>query len=110
MAIPPRSVADRPANAPSSFPIGVRAPPTMTDPMTTAPPHAPGGTRRTALTHLRRNPVWHSGRMTPDPTAPDDPGLGDPGLGDRALGDPGLGDLVLAIDHVGIAVPDLDAA
>ena len=32
MAKPPRSVADRSAYAPSSFPIGVRAPPTMTDP------------------------------------------------------------------------------
>jgi hypothetical protein len=30
--MPPRSVALNPANAPESFPIGVRADPTITDP------------------------------------------------------------------------------
>src|SRR5437867_10556340 len=33
MATPPRSTADRLPNAPRSFPIGVRAPATMTEPL-----------------------------------------------------------------------------
>lgn len=41
--------------------------------------------------------------MSPAPAAPDDPSAGE------SLAD-GLGHLLLAVDHVGLAVPDLDAA
>src|SRR5687767_5693488 len=39
IASPPRSAAEKPASEPESFPIGVRAPPRMTDPaMVRSPP------------------------------------------------------------------------
>lgn len=81
IANPPRSVAEQLVRAPSSFPIGVRAPETMTDPM--------------ALTIVSTLVEMVSPTASPDATsaAP---------AGDTALFD--------GIDHVGLAVPDLDAA
>ena len=86
MAYPPSSVAGTDARPPSSLPNGVRAPPTITDPAAIA-----------RLLRLVRccgqsgtGCTWQAGSMTAAAV--------------REV--PGL----LAIDHVGIAVPDLDAA
>lgn len=61
-------------------------------------------------------PVWHACDMSTDRGGSADPALGThSGIADAVDGssneaDRSLADIVLAIDHVGIAVPDLDAA
>src|SRR5512134_2103168 len=97
--MPPRSVPAKPLSDPSSRPMGVRAPATMTD----------GGLPAMAL------PPGESVQPPYDPP-PDRCGIAcltSPyGSGRLAHGRTlaGMADLVTAIDHVGIAVPDLDIA
>ena len=81
IAAPPRCTASDPAKAPESRPIGVRAPATITeDPMS----------RR----YLR--PAGCDGHRSPRDTVTDMTLPADPAI--------------VGIDHVGLAVPDLDAA
>src|SRR3954452_25250430 len=72
MAMPPRSTAWKPLSAPSSLPIGVRAPETMTEPGMVAP----SWEQRWSDCH------------------------------DNRVGAP----LLTRIDHVGVAVHDLESA
>ena len=83
MAYPPRSVAGTVAKAPINLPIGVRAPPRRTDPIPQL------YTAVLATTSGR----WNNSAVTSFPLAEPDwfPGLG-------------------ALDHVGLAVADLQAA
>jgi methylmalonyl-CoA/ethylmalonyl-CoA epimerase len=83
MAYPPRSVAGKLEKAPSNLPIGVRAPPRRTDAIQQL---------YTALLATESG-RWNNSAVTSrPPTEPDwFPGLG-------------------AVDHVGVAVADLEAA
>src|SRR3954469_13031922 len=80
MAMPPRSTAWKSASEPSSLPIGVRAPETMTEPGMTRPPRSNVGP---AETIVGVTPSPHARSTTP---------------------------LLTRIDHVGIACRDLDAS
>src|SRR3954468_7250162 len=80
MAMPPRSTAWKSASEPSSLPIGVRAPETMTEPGMTGPPRSSVGQAETIVV------VTDSPRARS--TAP----------------------LLTRIDHVGIACRDLEAS
>src|SRR4051795_4946998 len=80
MAMPPRSTAWKSASEPSSLPIGVRAPETMTEPGMTRPPRSNVGPAETIV------------GVTPSPRA-------------RSTTP-----LLTRIDHVGIACRDLEAS
>src|SRR4051812_49442293 len=80
MATPPRSTAWKSASEPSSFPIGVRAPETMTEPGMTRPPRSNVGPAET-IVGVTSTPRARS-------TAP----------------------LLTRIDHVGIACRDLETS
>src|SRR5690349_2809480 len=105
MATPPRSAADLSLSPPSNRPIGVRAPATMTDPdmgasllFVYSSRDDTQGVRRRA-----RPRTAHRMRKTSQGVARDRPPQHD---GAMALPT----HLFTAIDHVGIAVPDLDEA
>ena len=111
MATPPRSAAERSLRPPSRRPIGVRAPATMTDPdmsascerarRTDARDDTHRGRRREAV---RVRPVSDRSHRVAAGHAPYD---------DDPMTRPPLDipeHLFTAIDHVGIAVPDLDEA
>src|SRR3954449_12811353 len=80
MAMPPRSTAWKSASEPSSLPIGVRAPETMTEPGMKRPPRSNVGPAETIVGVT----VPHGARSTTP--------------------------LLTRIDHVGIACRDLDAS
>src|SRR4051812_48027554 len=63
MATPPRSTAWKSASEPSSLPIGVRAPETMTEPGMTGPPGSNVGAAETivAVTSPRLTRIDHVG-------------------------------------------------
>src|SRR4051794_14898312 len=92
MANPPRSAPEKSFNEPSSRPIGVRAPLTMTDP---------------AMDSSRYGYVPTVTSAAPRPSVNRPTGGSPGGLLDW---DDGRMSLFTRIDHVGIAVPDLDEA
>src|SRR5262245_37436118 len=74
MATPPRSMAEKPASAPDSLPMGVRADETMTDPGIGPPPRLPP--RRVRAAHASERwypslrvlvPSWLTGETDPGP-------------------------------------------
>jgi methylmalonyl-CoA/ethylmalonyl-CoA epimerase len=96
MAVPPRVTASTPASAEESRPIGVLAPATITvDPMTSTLP-----SRRYRL------PMTSPTGTPPTGTPP----TGTPPTGTSPTGGLPTDLRLLGIDHVGIAVTDLDAA
>src|SRR3954469_7464888 len=81
MAMPPRSGAEKPLSEPRSLPTGVRAPPTMTEGLATMGLEPPERPRcRTATIPSEAVPTAQEDRV------------------------------ITRIDHVGVAVADLDAA
>src|SRR5829696_218551 len=133
IATPPRSTAEKSFNAPSRRPIGVRAPPTMTERDMEPPvpgrrrwrPSRQGGPRgpRGIGLPFRIGPRSSTGHNEPSGPAVPRPGRDPchihvtsqtsrredaPVTNETHAGLPG--ELFRTIDHVGIAVPDLDEA
>ena len=104
MATPPRSAPERSLREPSRRPMGVRAPATMTEP-DMGPPASKSGSFSTLPTMCRARGVA-SGRCRRCRTA-----LSATSFARCAMTAP-LDDsrMFTCIDHVGIAVPDLDEA
>src|SRR6478735_403652 len=103
MATPPRSLADRSFNPPSSRPIGVRAPATITDPAI-----RPSKVESSPCERYPARPAQATFAGPPRLSNASQP-LAGPAVV-RHDGPMFPAGLITAVDHVGIAVADLDEA